>query len=139
MRLALLRDLTRQTAGLEVATGLGGLAVAAVGAPLVMNGWSHDEHAVTAIVASASSGVALRPVPIAQIGSYAMTSSRPCPWRPRERRLDLAEHLGVGGTGFGSSRVSPTQTIGIISLASTAFTLRLHASSVSPNSSRRSE
>jgi thiol reductant ABC exporter CydC subunit len=39
MRLALLRDLTRQTAGLEVATGLGGLAVAAVGAPLVMQGW----------------------------------------------------------------------------------------------------
>ena len=39
MRLALLHDLTRQTAGLEVATGLGGLAVAAVGAPLVMHGW----------------------------------------------------------------------------------------------------
>jgi ATP-binding cassette subfamily C protein CydCD len=39
MRLTLLRDLTRQTAGLEVATGLGGLAVAAVGAPLVMHGW----------------------------------------------------------------------------------------------------
>jgi ABC-type multidrug transport system fused ATPase/permease subunit len=39
MRLALLHDLTRQTAGLEVATGLGGLAVAAVGAPLVMYGW----------------------------------------------------------------------------------------------------
>ncbi len=39
MRLALLRDLTMQTAGLEVATGLGGLAVAAVGAPLVMAGW----------------------------------------------------------------------------------------------------
>src|SRR6185312_12539456 len=39
MRLALLRDLTRQTAGLEVATGLGGLAVAAVGAPLVLHGW----------------------------------------------------------------------------------------------------
>jgi ATP-binding cassette subfamily C protein CydCD len=39
MRLALLRDLTRQTAGLEVATGLGGLAVAAVGAPLVIDGW----------------------------------------------------------------------------------------------------
>jgi ATP-binding cassette subfamily B protein len=39
MRLALLRDLTRQTAGLEVATGLGGLAVAAMGAPLVMHGW----------------------------------------------------------------------------------------------------
>ncbi len=39
MRLALLRDLTRQTAALEVATGLGGLAVAAVGAPLVMHGW----------------------------------------------------------------------------------------------------
>ncbi len=39
MRLALLHDLTRQTAGLEVATGLGGLAVAAVGAPLVLHGW----------------------------------------------------------------------------------------------------
>ncbi len=39
MRLGLLRDLTRQTAGLEVATGLGGLAVAAVGAPLVLHGW----------------------------------------------------------------------------------------------------
>ena len=39
MRLALLHDLTRQTAGLEVATGLGGLAVAAVGAFLVMHGW----------------------------------------------------------------------------------------------------
>ena len=39
MRLALLHDLTRKTAGLEVATGLGGLAVAAVGAPLVLNGW----------------------------------------------------------------------------------------------------
>ena len=39
MRLTLLHDLTWQTAGLEVATGLGGLAVAAVGAPLVMHGW----------------------------------------------------------------------------------------------------
>jgi ATP-binding cassette subfamily C protein CydCD len=39
MRNALLHDLTRKTAGLEVATGLGGLAVAAVGAPLVMHGW----------------------------------------------------------------------------------------------------
>ncbi len=38
-RLKLLADLTRQTAGLEVATGLGGLAVAAVGAPLVVRGW----------------------------------------------------------------------------------------------------
>ena len=39
MRFSLLHDLTRQTAGLEMATGLGGLAVAAVGAPLVMHGW----------------------------------------------------------------------------------------------------
>jgi ATP-binding cassette subfamily B protein len=39
MRLHLLHDLSRQTAGLEMATGLGGLAVAAVGAPLVMAGW----------------------------------------------------------------------------------------------------
>jgi ATP-binding cassette, subfamily B, bacterial len=39
MRLGLLHDLTRQAAGLEVATGLGGLAVAAVGAPLVLQGW----------------------------------------------------------------------------------------------------
>jgi ATP-binding cassette, subfamily B, bacterial len=39
MRIALQHDLTRKTAGLEVATGLGGLAVAAVGAPLVVHGW----------------------------------------------------------------------------------------------------
>jgi ATP-binding cassette subfamily C protein CydCD len=38
MRLALLRDLTSQTAGLEIATGLGGLAVATMGAPLVLDG-----------------------------------------------------------------------------------------------------
>ena len=38
-RLTLLRDLATQTAGLEVATGLGGLAVAAVGARLVTQGW----------------------------------------------------------------------------------------------------
>jgi ATP-binding cassette subfamily C protein CydCD len=39
MRLGLLADLSRQAAGLEAATGLGGLAVAAVGAPLVLHGW----------------------------------------------------------------------------------------------------
>ena len=39
LRLVLLGDLATQTAGLEVATGLGGLAVAAVGAPLVLHGW----------------------------------------------------------------------------------------------------
>lgn len=39
MRLHLLHDLSRQTAGLEMATGLGGLAVAAIGAPLVLDGW----------------------------------------------------------------------------------------------------
>jgi ATP-binding cassette subfamily B protein len=39
MRLALLQDLSWQTAGLEMATGLGGLAIAAVGAPLVLHGW----------------------------------------------------------------------------------------------------
>jgi len=38
-RLALLEDLTRQSAALEAATGLGGLAVAAVGASLVVHGW----------------------------------------------------------------------------------------------------
>ncbi len=39
LRLVLLSDLATQTAGLEVATGLGGLAVAAVGALLVLHGW----------------------------------------------------------------------------------------------------
>jgi ATP-binding cassette subfamily C protein CydCD len=38
-RLSLLADLSFQTAALEVATGLGGLAVAAAGAVLVRNGW----------------------------------------------------------------------------------------------------
>ncbi len=38
MRLPLLHDLAAQTAQLEVATGLGGLAVAIVGAVLVAHG-----------------------------------------------------------------------------------------------------
>ncbi len=39
MRLRLLADLTRQTSAQEAATAFGGLAVAAVGAPLVLNHW----------------------------------------------------------------------------------------------------
>ena len=39
LRLALQADLSRQGAALEAATGLGGLAVAAVGAALVLHGW----------------------------------------------------------------------------------------------------
>ncbi|HEY5299554.1 MAG TPA: ABC transporter ATP-binding protein, partial [Acetobacteraceae bacterium] len=39
MRLAMLADVTRQGVLLEVATGLGGLAVAAVGAKLALEGW----------------------------------------------------------------------------------------------------
>jgi len=39
MRLKLMTDLTRQSAGLEIATGFGGLAVAAIGATLVVHGW----------------------------------------------------------------------------------------------------
>ncbi len=39
MRLAMLADITRQGVLLEVATGLGGLAIAAAGAPLVRAGW----------------------------------------------------------------------------------------------------
>jgi ATP-binding cassette subfamily C protein CydCD len=38
-RIQLLEDLTWQTAGLEVATGLGGLGVAALGAPLALRLW----------------------------------------------------------------------------------------------------
>ncbi len=38
-----------------------------------------------------------------------------------------------------SSSVSPTHRIGVMALARMAFTLRLTISSVSPNSSRRSE
>jgi ABC-type multidrug transport system fused ATPase/permease subunit len=39
VRLTLLDDLTRQNEGLELATGLGGLAIAAIGAHLVAIGW----------------------------------------------------------------------------------------------------
>ncbi len=39
VRLALLDDLTRQNEKLELATGLGGLAIAALGAHLVASGW----------------------------------------------------------------------------------------------------
>ena len=39
VRLALLNDLSRQSAGLEITTGFGGLAVATLGALLVTSGW----------------------------------------------------------------------------------------------------
>ncbi len=66
MRLALLHDLTRQTAGLEVATGLGGLAVAAVGAPLVMHGWI--EPALLPLLVLISIAAFLPVSEIAQVG-----------------------------------------------------------------------
>ena len=66
LRQVLLGDLATQTAGLEVATGLGGLAVAAVGAPLVMHGWISAPMLPLLILVSIS---AFLPVSeIAQVG-----------------------------------------------------------------------
>jgi ATP-binding cassette subfamily C protein CydCD len=65
-RLKLLEDLTWQTAGLEVATGLGGLAVAAVGAPLVLHHWIAPAMLPLVVLVSIS---AFLPVSeIAQVG-----------------------------------------------------------------------
>jgi ABC-type multidrug transport system fused ATPase/permease subunit len=66
MRLVLMGDLATQTAGLEIATGLGGLAVAAVGAPLVLHGWISPPMLPLLILVSIS---AFLPVSeIAQVG-----------------------------------------------------------------------
>jgi ATP-binding cassette subfamily C protein CydCD len=66
LRQVLLGDLATQTAWLEVATGLGGLAVAAVGAPLVMHGWISAPMLPLLILVSIS---AFLPVSeIAQVG-----------------------------------------------------------------------
>ncbi|HVC61799.1 MAG TPA: ABC transporter ATP-binding protein [Acetobacteraceae bacterium] len=65
-RLQLLEDLTWQTAGLEVATGLGGLGVAALGAPLVLHGWIAPAMLPLLVLVSVS---AFLPVSeIAQVG-----------------------------------------------------------------------
>jgi ATP-binding cassette subfamily C protein CydCD len=66
MRLRLLSDLSRQTAGLELATGLGGLGVAAAGAPLVALGWISPATLALLILVSVA---AFLPVSeIAQVG-----------------------------------------------------------------------
>ena len=66
LRLALLGDLSRQNAMLEIATGLGGLAVAAIGAVLVAHGWIGPGFLPLAVLISVA---AFLPVSeIAQVG-----------------------------------------------------------------------
>src|SRR5580692_1085164 len=95
---------------------------------------------MNAIASCACSGVATLPVPIAHIGSYAITtsasrslgtfarSSRTC-WRSLRSVSSLSR----------SSSVSPTHRIGVSPAASAAGTFSASALSVSPNSARRSE
>jgi ATP-binding cassette subfamily B protein len=66
LRLALQRDLSHQSAALEVATGFGGLAVATLGAVLVAHGWIGPGFLPLAILISVA---AFLPVSeIAQVG-----------------------------------------------------------------------
>ncbi|MCX4152972.1 MULTISPECIES: ABC transporter ATP-binding protein [Paraburkholderia] len=65
-RSALLDDLSRQSAALEVATGLGGLAVALLGAVLASRGWfAHEWLPLLVLVAVAAF------MPVAEIGQVA--------------------------------------------------------------------
>lgn len=65
-RSALLDDLSRQSAALEIATGLGGLAVALLGAVLASRGWfAHQWLPLLVLVAVAAF------MPVAEIGQVA--------------------------------------------------------------------
>ena len=65
-RSALLDDLSRQSAALEIATGLGGLAVALLGAVLASRGWfAHEWLPLLVLVAVAAF------MPVAEIGQVA--------------------------------------------------------------------
>jgi ATP-binding cassette subfamily B protein len=65
-RSALLDDLSRQNAALEIATGLGGLAVALTGAMLAANGWFAHEWLPLLVLVSAAAFM-----PVAEIGQVA--------------------------------------------------------------------
>ena len=86
-------------------------------------------------MAWASSDVAVRPVPIAQIGSYAITidatASAATPSKPARTWVAT---LVSASPASRSSSVSPQHRIGVMPAASTAFTLALTTSSVSPKS-----
>ena len=62
-RAALLSDLSRQTASFEIATGLGGLAVALLGAVLSAHGWFAHEWLPLAVLVSVAAFM-----PVAEIG-----------------------------------------------------------------------
>jgi len=62
-RLALLGDLSRQTAALEVATGLGGLTVALLGAVLCAHGWFGHQWLPLLVLVSVAAFM-----PVAEIG-----------------------------------------------------------------------
>ena len=65
-RSALLDDLSRQSAALEVATGLGGLAVALLGAALASRGWFAHEWLPLLVLVSVAAFM-----PVAEIGQVA--------------------------------------------------------------------
>ena len=86
----------------------------------------------TACTCCACSGVAVRPVPIAQTGSYATTTSlMQCPlvWiTAASWRLTTSSVLSASR----SASVSPTQTIGVMPQARAALALSATTASVSP-------
>src|SRR5581483_11138855 len=88
----------------------------------------------------ACAAVAVRPVPIAQTGSYAMTSSaiRSAVRRSKPSLICRSSTPNVSLRSRSSS-VSPTHTIGVSSAPIAATILRLTIASLSPNSRRRSE
>ena len=65
-RSALLDDLSRQSAALEIATGLGGLAVALTGAVLAANGWFAPQWLPLLVLVSVAAFM-----PVAEIGQVA--------------------------------------------------------------------
>src|SRR6266511_3671381 len=88
----------------------------------------------------ASSGLAVLPVPIAQIGSYAMTTLSTCTGvSPSRAASSCAIECATWSPASRTSRPSPTHRIGASPLARAAFTLALTIASSSWWYARRSE
>ena len=95
---------------------------------------------ITPATSPASVGSAFLPVPMAQMGSYATTNALTCSALiPASPARTWPSTLSWHRPASRSSRVSPTQRIGVISFLNTALILPLTRSSVSPKYWRRSE
>src|SRR5512144_3197962 len=102
--------------------------------------WRSTRPRISAIASCACSGVAVRPVPIAQIGSYAITTSPRRSSGTSERSASIWRvRIPSVSSESRCDSFSPTQRIGCRPAPSATGTFRARASSLSAKCWRRSE